>query len=192
MYRCCDDQRTERNRVSAGALYEVAAASDPFFIQSTSGKRDSSARDKPPKIAFRPETVSAETETQPQKPANRGLASWPSPGNLAVRRNAWRAGSRPRRGNRAGRAMALKGATYVQPALEGTWLMPNNLLKLRQLFLVSRFRSSHHYAARSLANFGIKGTLAIYDSSAVFGFEVPTRTRGYNDRNFKSTALDRA
>jgi hypothetical protein len=54
---------------------------------------------------------------------------------------------------------------------------------------VSRFRSSHHYAARSLANFGIKGTPAIYDSSAVFGFEVPTRTRGYNDRNFKSTAL---
>ena len=41
------------------------------------------------------------------------------------------------------------------------------------LRLVSRFRSSHHYAARSLANFGIKGTLAIYDSSAVFGFEVP-------------------
>src|SRR3979409_2145784 len=57
--------------------------------------------------------------------------------------------------------------------------------------LVSRFRSSHHYAARSLANFGIKGTLAIYDSSAVFGFEVPTQTRGYNDRNFKSTALAR-
>src|SRR6476659_10121526 len=55
--------------------------------------------------------------------------------------------------------------------------------------LVSRFRSSHHYAARSLANFGIKGTLAIYDSSAVFGFEVPTQARGYNDRNFKSTAL---
>jgi hypothetical protein len=55
--------------------------------------------------------------------------------------------------------------------------------------LVSRFRSSHHYAARSLANFGIKGTLAIYDSSAVFGFEVPTQTRSYNDRNFKSTAL---
>jgi hypothetical protein len=54
---------------------------------------------------------------------------------------------------------------------------------------VSRFRSSHHYAARSLANFGIKGTLAIYDSSAVSGFEVPTQTRGYNDGNFKSTAL---
>src|SRR6476660_7534199 len=55
---------------------------------------------------------------------------------------------------------------------------------------VSRFRSSHHCAAHSFANFGIKGTLAIYDYSAVFGFEVPTRTRGYNDRNFKSTALD--
>src|SRR4051812_26337208 len=55
--------------------------------------------------------------------------------------------------------------------------------------LVSRFRSSHHYAARWSANFGIKGTLAIYDSRAVFGFEVPTQTRGYNDRNFKSTAL---
>jgi hypothetical protein len=46
-------------------------------------------------------------------------------------------------------------------------------------FLVSRFRSSHHCAAQSFANFGIKGTLAIYDSSAVFGFEVPTQTRGY-------------
>jgi hypothetical protein len=34
-----------------------------------------------------------------------------------------------RRGNRAGRAMAVKGATYMQSALEGTWLMPNNLLK---------------------------------------------------------------
>jgi hypothetical protein len=30
-------------------------------------------RDKPPKIAVRPETVSAETETQPQEPANCGL-----------------------------------------------------------------------------------------------------------------------
>src|SRR4051795_6936522 len=55
--------------------------------------------------------------------------------------------------------------------------------------LVSRFRSSHHCAAHSFANFGIKGTLAIYDSSAIFGFEVSTQTRGYNDRNFKSTAL---
>src|SRR3954468_3117302 len=57
--------------------------------------------------------------------------------------------------------------------------------------LVSRFRSSHHCAAHSFANVGIKGTLAIYDSSAVFGFEVPTRTRCYNDKNFKSTALAR-
>src|SRR6476659_9107048 len=63
------------------------------------------------------------------------------------------------------------------------------LLTVANLGLVSRFRSSHHYAARSLANFGIKGTLAIYDSSAVFGFEVPTQTRGYNDRNFKFSAL---
>jgi hypothetical protein len=31
------------------------------------------ARDRPPKIAFRPETVSAEAETQPQEPANCGL-----------------------------------------------------------------------------------------------------------------------
>ena len=30
-------------------------------------------RDRTPKIAFRPETVSAETETQPQNPANCGL-----------------------------------------------------------------------------------------------------------------------
>ena len=55
---------------------------------------------------------------------------------------------------------------------------------------MSRFRSSHHCAAHSFANFGIKGTLAIHDSSAGFGFEVPKQTRGYNDRNFKSTALD--
>ncbi len=59
----------------------------------------------------------------------------------------------------------------------------------RELPLVSRFRSSHHCAAHSFANFGIKGTLAIYDSGAGFGFEVPTQARGYNDRNFKSTAL---
>src|SRR3979411_1342364 len=60
------------------------------------------------------------------------------------------------------------------------------------MILVSRFRSSHHCAAHSFANFGIQGTLAIYDSSAVFGFEVPAQTRGYNDRNFKSTALGAA
>ena len=32
--------------------------------------------------------------------------------------------------------------------------------------LVSRFRNSHHCVTHSFANFGIKGTLAIYDSSA--------------------------
>src|SRR3954467_5506333 len=64
-----------------------------------------------------------------------------------------------------------------------------HIAKLGSCYLVSRFRSSHHCAAHSFANFGIKGTLAIYASGAVFGFEVPTQTRGYNDRNFKSTAL---
>src|SRR5258707_3596517 len=66
-----------------------------------------------------------------------------------------------------------------------------HIAKLGSCYLVSRFRSSHDCAAHSFANFGIKGTLAIYDSSAVFGFEVPTQTRGYDDRNFKSTALGR-
>jgi hypothetical protein len=37
------------------------------------GNRIPRPRDKPPKIAFRPETVCAETETQPQEPANCGL-----------------------------------------------------------------------------------------------------------------------
>src|SRR5215216_1627706 len=42
--------------------------------------------------------------------------------------------------------------------------------------LVFRFRSSHHFAAPSSANFGIKGTLALSIlSSAAYGFEVPTR-----------------
>src|SRR6478609_8885884 len=55
--------------------------------------------------------------------------------------------------------------------------------------LVSQFRSSHHCAAHSFANFGIKGTPAIHDAGAVFGFEAPAQTRGHKDRNFKSTAL---
>jgi hypothetical protein len=38
--------------------------------------------------------------------------------------------------------------------------------------LVSRFRSSHEFAARAVANFGIKGTLALHDSSAAFEPEV--------------------
>src|SRR3954465_7676432 len=68
--------------------------------------------------------------------------------------------------------------------------MPREVRNLSEsCLLVSRFRSSHHCAAHPFANFGISGTLAIYDSSAVFGFEVPTQTRGYNVRNFKSTAL---
>src|SRR5262249_61077075 len=43
--------------------------------------------------------------------------------------------------------------------------------------LVSRFRSSQTVAAQSRANFGIKGTLANFDSSVVFGFEVPMSGR---------------
>src|SRR3954468_2685845 len=39
--------------------------------------------------------------------------------------------------------------------------------KSAKVVLVSRFRSSHHCAAHSFANFGIKGTRAIYESSAV-------------------------
>src|SRR5438132_711035 len=56
--------------------------------------------------------------------------------------------------------------------------------------LVFRFRSSHHFAAPSSANFGIKGTLAISIlSSAAYGFEVPTTRLPRTDRNFKSAAL---
>jgi hypothetical protein len=39
-----------------------------------------------------------------------------------------------RSGNRVGRARAFRRATYMQSALEGSWLMPNNLLKSRKLF----------------------------------------------------------
>jgi hypothetical protein len=59
--------------MSAGALYEVAAASDQSSSNLHRGNGIPRPRDKPPKIAFRPETVSAETETQPQEPANCGL-----------------------------------------------------------------------------------------------------------------------
>jgi hypothetical protein len=34
-------------------------------------------------------------------------------------------------------------------------------------------RSSQAVVAQSRANFGIKGTLASFDSSVIFGFEVP-------------------
>src|SRR3954447_13625113 len=57
-----------------------ALASFPPFAGSSSSKIDlhrgngiPRPRDKPPKIAFRPETVSAETETQPQEPAICGV-----------------------------------------------------------------------------------------------------------------------
>jgi hypothetical protein len=55
--------------------------------------------------------------------------------------------------------------------------------------LTSRFRNSHYCAAPSFANFGIEGHWQLYDSSVVFGFEVPKRASGDNDRNFKSSAL---
>jgi len=42
---------------------------------------------------------------------------------------------------RAGRAMALKGATYMQSGFEGSWLMPNILLKSRELFSNRRLNS---------------------------------------------------
>jgi hypothetical protein len=45
-------------------------------------------------------------------------------------------------------------------------------LRLGAEALVSRFRSSHEFAARSDANFGIKGHWQLYDSSAAFEPEV--------------------
>src|SRR3954471_20237683 len=94
--------------------------------------------------------------------------------------------ARPRTRSRAAlhRHIAERGRGIARPGHDD-----RALSSFAERVLVSRFRSSHHYAAHSFANFGIKGTLEIYDSSAVFGFEVPTQTRGYNDRNFKSTAL---
>jgi len=35
--------------------------------------------------------------------------------------------------------------------------------------LVSRFRSSHHCAAHSFANFGIEGHYGVYSKSRLFG-----------------------
>src|SRR5262249_58762258 len=56
--------------------------------------------------------------------------------------------------------------------------------------LVSRFRGSQALAVHSGANFGIKGiTSKSFDSSVVFGFEVPTRSFLQTRRNFKSTTL---
>src|SRR3954469_6617919 len=71
----CPPDMTERTRLQHGDVATTASVSGRVFIpdQSASGKRDSWPRDIPPKIAFRPETVSAETGTQPQEPANCGL-----------------------------------------------------------------------------------------------------------------------
>ena len=67
-----NNQRTERNRMSAGAIYEIAAASEYHLHPHLHrGNRIPPPREtNRSKIAFRPETVAAETETQPQKPAN--------------------------------------------------------------------------------------------------------------------------
>jgi hypothetical protein len=57
------------------------------------------------------------------------------------------------------------------------------------LMLVSRFRSSHTLAATSDTNFGIKGTLALYDSSAPFEPEVRNRPCSTTCANFGFGAL---
>jgi uncharacterized protein len=62
-----------------------------------------------------------------------------------------------------------------------TWVFNNTL--------VSRFRSSHTFAATSDANFGIKGTLELYDSSAPFEPEVRNRSCGTMCANFGFGAL---
>jgi hypothetical protein len=71
----------------AGRMSLVATLARPEDILHR-GNGIPRPRDKPPKIAFRPETVSAETENAAAK-AHQLRASWPSPGNLAVRKNAW-------------------------------------------------------------------------------------------------------
>src|SRR5437763_4984093 len=56
--------------------------------------------------------------------------------------------------------------------------------------LVLRFRSSHHIAAHSHANFGIiRSTSKLMILVRFYGFEVPTELAASSDRNFKSTAL---
>src|SRR5205823_4222524 len=59
----------------------------------------------------------------------------------------------------------------------------------RDAILVSRFRSSHILAATSDANFGIKGTLALDDSSAPFEPEVRNRCCSNMSANFGFGAL---
>jgi len=54
---------------------------------------------------------------------------------------------------------------------------------------VSRFQSSHDFAAGTLANFGIEATLENPESSVAYGFEGPKRARHRNEWNFKSATL---
>jgi hypothetical protein len=60
---------------------------------------------------------------------------------------------------------------------------------MKRWMLVSRFRSSHILAATSDANFGIKGTLALDDSSAPFEPEVRNRCCSNMSANFGFGAL---
>src|SRR5689334_10404513 len=70
------------------------------------------------------------------------------------------------------------------------WVMPSrDVSGVVMGILVLRFRSSHHVAAPSFANFGIKGALANFDSSAALTLKFRWRMRGITDRNFKVAAL---
>ena len=62
-----------RRRWCSGSVGSAAHGSVLSKIDLHRGNDIPRPRDKTPKIAFRPETVSAETKTQPQKPANCGL-----------------------------------------------------------------------------------------------------------------------
>jgi hypothetical protein len=71
------DYHLSRDSVVAPAPSDTLGNAASESPRSASGKRVYRLRDKPPKFAFRPETVSAETETQPQEPADCGpLASF--------------------------------------------------------------------------------------------------------------------
>jgi hypothetical protein len=70
----------------------------------------------------------------------------------------------------------------------GGWSFLGGLLD-RLLGLVLRFRSSHHIAATSFANFEIKEHEKIYDSSAALTLKFRWRVCRTTDRNFKVAAL---
>ena len=55
--------------------------------------------------------------------------------------------------------------------------------------LVSRFRRSYPFAARTFTNVGTKGTLALYDSSVALDLTFLRRTRRNAGRNVKSATL---